>query len=635
LTAGLEQTTICRHMGSGATNSRDTSCACSAANAGDIWRSCASRGRDGVVFRFRQGDAWHDVTWRQADVAAHEIAGGLASLGVGVGECVCILAQTRLEWVLCDIGLVLAGAVSVPIYPSSTPEQCAFIIKDSGAQIVIAEDAAQLAKLVPLLAEIPSLRLIFIEGDSNPGKASQLAEVIEVVKRARGWAPLSLADLRNSGQAWLAGHAADLDRRAAEVRPDHVFTVVYTSGTTGRPKGVVLTHQNMVESFASALRAFDLRNTDLQYLFLPLAHVLGRELEWAPILAGSAIAFSAGQSQIKLDLPAVRPTFMAGVPRVFEKLHAAITSAAGQGMWPKPALVGWAFGVGARHAAALRRGESPSLGLRIQHAMADRLVLSKLRVRLGLDRCRFMISGGAPLSAEISEFFHGVGLLVLEGYGLTETTAAAFVNRWNRFRFGSVGPAIDVLQSRIADDGEILLRGPSVFPRYHNNPAATAEAIDSQGWFHSGDIGRIEDGFLSIVDRKKDIIVTAGGKNVAPQMIETALKAHCPLISQVVVFGDNRPHCVAVITLSETAARQFGGGNLASVASLPELRAVVQDAVAAINRTLASYETIKSFAVLPADFSEAAGELTPSLKVKRDVVKSRYGQIVDALYEKA
>ena len=611
----------------------------SARTAGDIWRGRVARAGNRVAFQVREGDGWRSGTWQQADVAAREIAGGLVDWGVGVGECVCILAQTRLEWVLCDVGLVLAGAVSVPIYPSSTPEQCASIIKDSGARTAIVEDATQLDKLVPLLAQIPKLRLVFFDSDSNLAgadadgrKVPRLADVLAAVEKAGGVTPRSLAALRQAGQAWLAGQAAELDRRTAEVGPDHVFTIVYTSGTTGRPKGVVLSHRNMVESFASALRAFDLRDTDVQYLFLPLAHVLGRELEWAPILAGSSIAFSAGQSRIKFDLVEVRPTFMAGVPRVFEKLQAAIATAAGHGIWPNRALVGWAFGVGARHAAALRRGESPSLGLRIEHAFAERLVLSKLRARLGLDRCRFLISGGAPLSAEIAEFFHGLGLLVLEGYGLTETAAAAFVNRWNCYRFGSVGPAIDVIQYRIAEDGEILMRGPSVFTRYHNNPAATAEAIDSEGWFHSGDIGHVEDGFLSIVDRKKDIIVTAGGKNVAPQIIETALKAHCPLVSQVVVFGDNRPYCVALITPSESAAREFGGGSLARGAAQPELRAAVEDAVAAINRTLASYETIKNFAILPADFSEAAGELTPSLKVKREVVRNRYGHVVDALY---
>jgi long-chain acyl-CoA synthetase len=620
---------------------REANSAYPARTAGDIWRGRVARAGDRVAFRVREGADWHSITWRQADLAAREIAGGLASLGIGAGECVCILAQTRLEWVLCDAGLALLGAVSVPIYPSSTPEQCAFIIRDSGARTVIAEDAAQRDKLVPLLDEIPKLRLISMEGESGSerpqaqgNRGSRLQGVPSAVHDVEGTAPLSLADLRQAGQAWLAGHSAELDRRAAEVGPDHVFTIVYTSGTTGRPKGVVLTHKNMAESFASALRAFDLRDTDVQYLFLPLAHVLGRELEWAPILAGCAFAFSAGQSRIKFDLVEVKPTFMAGVPRVFEKLHAAIATAVGQGSGFKRTLVGWAFKVGARYAAGLRRGEPPSVGLRIEHALADRLVLSNLRARLGFDRCRFLISGGAPLSAEIAEFFHGLGLLVLEGYGLTETTAAAFVNRWNRYHFGTVGPAIDVIQHRIAGDGEILMRGPSVFARYHNNPSATAEAIDNEGWFHSGDIGHVEDGFLSIVDRKKDIIVTAGGKNVAPQMIETALTAHCPLISQVVVFGDSRPHCVALITPSEFAARQFGDGSLARAAAQPELRAAVEDAVAAINRTLASYETIKNFAILPADFSEAAGELTPSLKVKRDVVRSRYGNIVDALYEK-
>jgi long-chain acyl-CoA synthetase len=617
-------------MAAGKAKTIDDKSAFSARTAGDIWRSRAAQSGDSVAFRVREGDDWRGVTWQQADLAAREIAGGLASLGVGVDDCVCILAQTRLEWMLCDVGLVLAGAVSVPIYPSSTPEQCASIVRDSGARTVIVEDAVQLEKMVPLLAEMPKLRLVSMDG-SEPGTK----EPDSAVKNAGGPAPLSLAALRHAGRAWLAGHAAELDRRAAEVEPDHVFTIVYTSGTTGRPKGVVLTHRNMVESFASVIRAFNLRDTDLQLLFLPLAHVLGREMEWAPILAGSAIAFSAGASRIKFDLVEVRPTFMAGVPRVFEKLHAAIIAAAGQGTWPKRALVGWAFRVGARHAAGLRRGEPPWVGLRVEHALADRLVLSKLRARLGFDRCRILISGGAQLSAEIAEFFHGLGLLILEGYGLTETTAAAFVNRWNCHRFGTVGPAIDVIQYRIAEDGEILMRGPSVFTRYHNDATATAEAIDADGWFHSGDIGRVEDGFLSIVDRKKDLIVTAGGKNVAPQMIETALKAHCPLVSQVVVFGDSRPHCVAIITLSEIAARQFGDGSLARAAARPDLRAALEDAVVAINRSLASYETIKNFAILLADFSEAAGELTPSLKVKREVVKNRYGHIVDALYEKA
>lgn len=611
-----------------------------ARTAGHIWREQTERAGEGIAFRVRRNGAWESLTWTQADHAARSIAAGLMDLGIGPGDKVAILCRTRLEWVLCDVALVLAGAVSVPIYPSNTAEQCAFIIKDSGARAVVAEDAAQLEKLLPLVAADPTLRLIHVDSDAtfdkpdSSGRSTvRLVEVLSQVDPTRR--PVSLAALQASGAARLPILSAELNRRETNVGADDVFTIIYTSGTTGQPKGVVLTHRNMVASFESAIRAFDLRETDEQYLFLPLAHVLGREVEWAPILAGAPIAFSDGLARIKFDLVEVRPTFMAGVPRIFEKLYTAVQAGTKQGVAPKRAVVAWSLGVGARHAAAVRRGEQPGALLRTQHALADSLVLSKLRRRLGLDRCRFLISGGAPLATEIAEFFHAIGLLILEGYGLTETAAAAFVNRWNSYRFGTVGPAIDAIEYRLAGDGEILLRGPSVFDHYHNNVAATAEALDSNRWFHTGDIGVIEDGFLRIVDRKKDLIVTAGGKNVAPQMLENALKARCPLVSQVVVFGDKRSHCVALITPSEQAARHFGEGDAARAAISTELRAAVQAAVDALNARLASYETIKNFSILPADFSEGTGELTPSLKVKRDVVASRYSNVIDALYEKA
>jgi long-chain acyl-CoA synthetase len=639
LTAGLAGTTICRIMGLGKEKSSSVNSVFSARTAGDIWRNRVSLSGERPAFIFSDGEKWDRLSWREMDKVSREIAGGLVAAGVGVGEPVCLLAQTRLEWVQCDVGLVFAGGFSVPIYPSNTPEQCAAIVRNSGASTVIAEDAGQLAKLVPLLAQLPKLRFVYMDGDSSAVPADgrpaiRLEAVLADVACAGGTPPISLAALRQAGQAWLADHGEELDRRLAEVGPDHVFTIVFTSGTTGQPKGVVLTHRNMVEAFGAAIRAFDLRDTDTQYLFLPLAHVLGREMEWAPIIAGCTVAFSAGPARIKSDLLEVRPTFMAGVPRVFEKLYGAIQAAMEKATGPKRVSLAWAFKVGTRHAAALRRGEVPSMGLRMVYALADRLVLSKLRARLGLGRCRFLISGGAPLSAEIAEFFLGLGLLILEGYGLTETVGAAFVNRWNCYRLGTVGPAIDVLEHRLAEDGEILMRGASVFTRYHNNPEATGEAIDAEGWFHSGDIGQIEDGFLSIVDRKKDLIVTAGGKKVAPQMIENAFKIHCPWVSQMVVFGDKRPHCVAIVTPSEAAARQFGGGDLARAAVQPELRAAVSVAMGALNQTLAGYETIKNFAILPVDFSEAAGELTPSLKVKREVVLYRFGSVVDGLYDK-
>jgi long-chain acyl-CoA synthetase len=589
----------------------------STASANQIWTRRVREFAARAAFRFRRDDRWQVLTWAEADTAAREIAAGLCSLELTPGDRVAILCQTRLEWLLCDVAIAMAGLVSVPIYPSTTRAQCSLLLEDSGAKVVFAENLEQVDKLTAQAAPGPHIVAIDALPRATPSSGASIP---------------SLAELRTAGVAWSAAHPGEIDRRAEAVAPGDAFTIIYTSGTTGQPKGVVLTHANLVASCESGVRAFDLRPSDLQYLFLPLAHVLGREVEWAPIIVGSEIAFAESLARIKYDLTDVRPTFLAGVPRIFEKLYTAVQAAAKQGSRAKQALVGWAFGVAARAAADRRAGRTPAAGLRFSCALADRLVLSRLRKKLGLDRCRFLISGGAPLSPEIAEFFHSVGLLILEGYGLTETTAAAFVNRWNQYRFGTVGPAIDVIESRLAGDGEILLRGPSVFSQYHRNPEATAEAFDGEGWFRTGDIGVMEDGFLRIVDRKKDIIITAGGKNVAPQKIENALKAHSPLVSQVVVFGDRRSYCVALITPSEPAARAFGGGDLAAAASAPALRAAMEQAVAEVNATLATYETVKAFALLPVDFSEASGELTPSLKVKRDVVVAKYRSVIAGLY---
>jgi long-chain acyl-CoA synthetase len=323
---------------------------------------------------------------------------------------------------------------------------------------------------------------------------------------------------------------------------------------------------------------------------------------------------------------------MAGVPRIFEKFYGGVLAGAKKGSALKVGLVAWGFGVGQRYSTETRAGRAPGAMLKVQHAVAEKLVFTKLRAKLGLERCRFLVSGGAPLAAEIAEFFHGVGLLVLEGYGLTETMAAAFVNRMDKYRFGTVGPALDVVETKIAEDGEVLMRGPSVFKRYHNNAAATTEAIDPMGWFHSGDIGEIEDGFLRITDRKKDLIVTAGGKKIAPQALENALKAKSASVSQVMVYGDKRPYCVALVTLNEDAIKRFGGGDPAKAAASAEARTALQQDLDAVNGTLASYETIKSFTILPNDFTEASGELTPSMKVKRKVVVDRYRATIDGMY---
>src|SRR5450631_300900 len=581
----------------------------------EMWKRRVASGPSAPAFRHFAGAAWTTISYAEADAAAQEIAAGLVAAGVVPGDRVCLLAQTRVEWALCDVGILLAGGVTVPIYASNTPEQCEFIIRDAGAKIVIVEDVAQRDKVLPLRN-----RLFTVTG------IVQIAE-----EPAGGDFVRSLAALRDSGRSWLSAKgeagAGALNAHAETVGPESMFTIVYTSGTTGTPKGVVLTHENLTSSVCSAVRAMGVNAGDEQYLFLPLAHILARQTIWVGFEAGYITTFSRGTAQIKEDLVAVRPTFMAGVPRIYEKFYAGVTAALKQGSGLKRRLANWAVRSGRAYAAAERVGGRPG---GFGHWLADKLVLSKLRARLGLDRCRFLISGGAPLSAEIAEFFHGTGLLIMEGYGLTETTSGVFVNRLDRYRFGTVGPAMDVVESLIAEDGEILVRGAPVFRQYYNNPAATAESVEPDGWFHTGDIGVIEDGFLRITDRKKDLIVTANGKKIAPQPIESALKAVSSLVSQALVFGDKRPYCVALLTFSEEAAKRYGP----AAADSAELKAALQKAVDDVNGKLAPFERIKRFCLLPHDLTEAAGELTPKLSVKRKVVIEKYRQAIETLYER-
>jgi long-chain acyl-CoA synthetase len=576
-------------------------------SAVDMWNRRVAKTPTRAAFRFHDGAGWKTMSFGDADVAARELAAGLVAAGLLPGDRVCLVSQTRVEWVLCDIAILLAGGVTVPIYASNTPEQCEFIVRDAGAKLVIVEDDGQREKIAAIRDRLLTVTgLVQIAGEP-PRPAAQ-----------------SLSELRAAGRKALAADPDLLATRGAAT-PESLFTIVYTSGTTGTPKGVVLTHDNLVASMCAGGRALNVGDNDEQYLFLPLAHILGREMVWAGFELGYGTAFSRGTTQIREDLLEVRPTFMAGVPRIYEKFYAAVSAAMKQGSAVKRRLAAWGLRSGMAHAAALRagkRGGGPGRWL------ADKLVLSKLRARLGLDRCRFLISGGAPLAPEIAEFFHAAGLLILEGYGLTETTSAVFLNTPERYRFGTVGPAMDVVESQIAEDGEILLRGPPVFRRYYNNAEATAESVEPDGWFHTGDIGVIEDGFLRITDRKKDLIVTAGGKKIAPQPLEGALKAATPLVAQALVYGDKRPFCVALVTPSEAAIKQFGP----DAATTAELKAAVQKALDAVNANLASFETIKRFAILPHELTEATGELTPKMSIKRKVVVEKYREVIEGLY---
>lgn len=612
-----------------------------AMTATELWTRRVAETADRVAFRYKEGGAWVTMTWRQADQAAREIAAGLAQAGVGPGDRVCLVSQTRVEWMLCDVAALLLGALIVPIYATNTADQSAFILRDCGARVVIVEDATQLEKVLSVRGEIPDVaQIIHIAGDvtlDKPDTRGRTVVTLAEVRAAAGDKPgdkeiRSLAELRVAARTSTVLAPGELEKRAAAVTPETMFTIIYTSGTTGTPKGVVLTHRNVTSAVASACRTMTLYQVDEQLLFLPMAHVLGRELAWIVVQAGLATWFAESLLKLKDNLMESRPTYMVGVPRVFEKFYAGVQRALSEGKGLKAAIAGWALGVGRQVTAEVVAGRRVGGLLAFKRWLADRLVFSKLRARLGLDRCRFLVSGAAPLNAEICEFFHGVGILILEGYGLTETVGAAFLNRLDAFRFGTVGKAFDVVQTKIADDGEILLRGPSIFSRYYDNPAATAEAIDAEGWFHSGDIGQLEDGFLRITDRKKDLIVTAGGKKVAPQPIENAIKARTSLVAQAVVFGDKRPFCVALLTPSEDALRRFGAKDGALV-DVSVMHGELQKVIDGLNAGLAPYETIKTFAVLPTDFTEAAGELTPSMKVKRKVVLEKYRGAIEVLYK--
>jgi long-chain acyl-CoA synthetase len=614
-------------------------------NAVEIFNARVQASGPRVAMRYKENGVWRSLTWRDFDQAAREIAGGLRSLGVGLGDRVCLLANTRHEWFEADVGILLAGAVTVPIYQSNLPDQCEYIVNDCQAKVIIAEDPHQVEKL---LAEKPKLgglaRVVYMQDVANLEKKDakgrlvvKLDEVAPSGGDDRKWL-LSLSELREQGRAWLGKNAGVLEKAWQDVTPDHIFTIVYTSGTTGPPKGVVLTHGNIVFECSAMENVLSVTEEDEQLLFLPLAHIFAKILEWTAISRGARTAFAESIAKLIDNMKETQPTFMGAVPRVYEKAYVKIQSNFAEKR-KKPVarmLIDWALDKGRERSKIEQRGGRVSGMLGFQVNLADKLVFSKIKATFG-GRLRFFVSGGAPLAREIAEFFHAAGILILEGYGLTETTAATHVNRPDRYRFGTVGHAIPGVEVKIAEDGEILMRGPNILREYYGKPEATREAIDADGWFHSGDIGTIEEGFLRITDRKKDIIVTAGGKNVAPQNIEGALKASCPYVSQVMVHGDKRHFLSALITLNEEAVTAFAKDKGISVAGDDlakhhEVRALIQGAVDKLNKSLASYETIKKFELLPRDFSQETGELTPSLKVKRKFVTDKFKDVLDGFY---
>ncbi|MBL9106900.1 MAG: long-chain fatty acid--CoA ligase [Myxococcales bacterium] len=590
----------------------------------------ARRTPDLPALRCKVQGIWRTWTWLDWLRMGQGIAAALVRPGgpyaVARGERVALLAPSRLEWALCDLGIALAGAVSVPIYPSSTPAQAAFILKDSGATVAIVADPADVQRLRGLDHGVRRFVVLSGRGGDGVDGFEQL--------QADGAAALAAPP----GSADAPGAAAILAERAAATELADPFTIVYTSGTTGTPRGVVLSHRNLVYEAWAIKNVIAADRSDEQLMVLPLAHVFARHLLWGAVEQGSVTAFApAGPDHLGALTAAfqeVAPTFMGAVPRFYDRFYASILGDIRRSGGVTQAAFERCMAVGRKVSQCRQRGQAVPGRLALKLAVADRLFFARIRQQFG-GRLRFFVSGGAPLRREVAEFFHAVGILVLEGYGLTETTGATNVNRPDRFRFGTVGPAMPGCELRIADDGEVLVRGPGVMSGYHNLPEETAAALDLQGWLHTGDIGELQGGFLTITDRKKHIIVTSTGKHIAPQPLEGRLEL-CEGVAHALVLGDGRPYLTALValdgpTLLALSQREgLGARTLAELAAHPRVRRLIQGHIDALNADLAGFEAIRRFAVLPDEL--AADERTPTGKLRRKTVAARHAALVDGLY---
>jgi long-chain acyl-CoA synthetase len=580
------------------------------------------RDGDRAAQRYKANGTWHTLSWRQVGETVRELATGLLALGRRKEDAIGILSASRAEWVQADFATFSAGCRTIPIYPTYPPDLIQYIVNDAGVKTLFVEDPAQLAKVLEVQGKMDGLeQIVVIQG--YQGEASP---------RILTW-----DGLRRLGRDNLESRKSELAGRVAEVRPGDIATIVYTSGTTGPPKGVVQTHGNHMGTLESAAKMETITAGETHLLFLPLAHSFARLESFLGVHRGLTTAFAENIDKLRDNLPEVKPHFICSVPRVFEKVYAGVIAKAEAGSPIKKKIFHWAVGVG-REVSRLKQAKKPvPAGLAFKYRLAHKLVFSKLHEALG-GRLRFAVSGGAPLSKEIAEFFHAAGILILEGYGLTETCPSLTFNRLDHFKFGSVGQAQPGIEVKIAPDGEILGRGPNIAKGYFKQPEATAEVFLADGWFATGDIGRIDaDGFLYITDRKKDLIVTAGGMNVAPQNIENLLKGD-PFISQAMVHGDKRPYPVAIITLNPEELAKFAkeqgilNAEPAALAKHPKVVERVARIVETRNGELQSYAKVKKFTILPGDFTVENGLLTPTLKVKRRIITDKHRELLDSLY---
>jgi long-chain acyl-CoA synthetase len=555
--------------------------------APELWRDAVRDAPDQPAYLEETADGWRPVSWEDAAARVEALTHGLLARGVRHGDRVAVVSRTRLEWILLDWAIMSIGAVVVGLYPTSSAKECEYVLQHSEAVLALVEDEEQARKIVSVRGSLPALR--------------------EIMQFDR------LAKLEAEGR--LAKHL-----RPEPVAEDDLATLIYTSGTTGPPKGCMLTHRNLVTAAIRVVEGMN-RPGDLVLLFLPMAHSYARLAHQAASHRGATVALVADVARVPEALATVRPTVLPSVPRVYEKVHANTLGEIERagGMHKRIGL--WALGVGARTSRARREGRKVGRLLARQERLADRLVFAKVRDRLG-GRLRVGVSGAAPLSPDVMEFFHALGVPVVEGYGLTETASSATVNEPGDFRIGTVGRPVDGAEVRLAEDGEILIRSDSVFAGYYKEPEATAAALTEDGWLRTGDVGEIDDdGFLRITDRKKDLIITAGGKNIAPQNLENALKTS-RFVSQAIVVGDRRPYVTALVTLDEAEV----------AASDRDPQALVQELVDDVNRDRTRVEQIKRFVILPRDFSQEEGEVTPTLKLRRKVIHEHFADEIEQLY---
>ncbi len=587
-----------------------------------------------LIFKVNKG-AYQSMTWPQLGRFATELGCGLAELGVKPEDKVAIFSQSSHLWVIADIATICNGAISVPIYPTSALSDIEYILNNSEAKVVFVQDKRLLQKVLSIRESLPNVKA-FVLMEPNANK-KVIAEIVSQHNLKKDYL-LTLEEVQRRGAKYVLKDRDLLRRRGEAIKPDSIATIIYTSGTTGVPKGVPLTHSNIVSVIEDLTVVLPISHKEVYLSYLPLSHVFERvcgEFYWWS--CGGACAFAEGIETMAKNMAEVNPSMILVVPRVLDRIYSKVRSGIDGASGRRRQLIDWALSVGSEMIQVIADGQTPSVDLKAKHWVANKLVLRKLRERIGVN-LRLIVSGGAPATSKTLEFFNAVGFACLEGYGLTETAAPACVNAMNRVKLGTVGPTLPSVNVKLSEEGEIMLSGPTVCSSYYKNEEATREAFDD-GWFKTGDIGEIDkDGYIKITDRKKDIIVNSAGKNIAPQRIEAIIKT-VPLVTQAVVFGDKKKHLIALLTLDEQVALEFANEknwncrSFAEVAASEELNQILKQEIQKRSKSLADYEQVRKVAVLPHDLSVDAGELTATLKIKRNVVAKNYADLIASLYD--